>query len=161
MLPFILGDKMLDVTSISAVVAVAGVLVGVVYYILDLRNQVRIRQTELIMRLSSVMDNMEFTNTIAKLLSTDFKDVDNLRKECSPSALIAIANFFHRVGILLERNLVDAGLVASILWVQGIWDKMNPWITYVRQTYNRPHMFGGFEYFYNEMKKVEQCYFSG
>jgi hypothetical protein len=114
------------------------------------------RKTELIMRLSSVMDNMEFTNTIAKLMSTDFKNVDELRKECSPSALLAIANFFQRVGILLERNLVDSDLVSDILWVQGIWEKMSPWVTYVRQTYKRPQLFGGFEYLYNEMKKREQ-----
>jgi len=145
-----------DITEISAVVAAAGVLVGVVYYILDMRNQSRMRQTELIMRLSSVIDNMEFTNTITKLLSTDFKDVSEIRKECSSSALTAVANFFHRVGVLLERNLVDADLVGSILWVQGIWEKMSPWITYVRQTYKRPHIFGGFEYLYNEMKKREQ-----
>jgi hypothetical protein len=149
-------SRVVDITEISAIVAAAGVLVGVVYYILDMRNQTRMRQTELIMRLSSVIDNMEFTNTIATLLSKDFKDVDDLRKECSPSALIAVANFFHRVGTLLERNLVNADLVSSILWVQGIWEKMSPWITYVRQRTNRPDFFGGFEYLYDEMQKREQ-----
>ena len=147
---------MVDITEISAMVAAAGVMIGVVYYILDMRNQTRMRETELIMKLSSVIDNMEFTNTIAKILSTDFKDVEELRQKCSPPSLIAVANFFHRTGTLLERNLVDADLVGSILWVQGIWEKMNPWITYIRETYNRPHMFGGFEYLYNEMRKREQ-----
>jgi xanthosine utilization system XapX-like protein len=33
---------MVDITEISAVVAAAGVLVGVVYYMLDLRHQARI-----------------------------------------------------------------------------------------------------------------------
>jgi hypothetical protein len=42
---------MVDVTEISAIVAAAGVLVGVVYYILDMRNQAKIRQTDLVMRL--------------------------------------------------------------------------------------------------------------
>jgi len=147
---------MVDVTEISAVVAATGVVIGVVYYILDMRNQARMRQTDLIMKLSSVIDNIEFTNTITKILSKHFKDVDELRRECSVPALVAVANFFHRVGILLERNLVDADLVSSILWVQGIWERMNPWITYIRQIFNRPDMFGGFEYLYNEMQKREQ-----
>jgi Domain of unknown function (DUF4760) len=146
----------LSVTEISAMVAAAGVLVGVVYYILDLRNQNRIRQTDLIMRLSSVMDDFEFTNIITKLLSTDFKDVSETRKEISPAAMTAVANYFHRVGVLLERNLVDADMVNAILYVQGIWEKMNPWITYVRQTYKLPKIFDGFEYLYNEMRKREQ-----
>ena len=147
---------MVDIQTVSIAIASAGVFAAAVYYIFQIRHQTRMRQTELIMRLSSVMDNMEFTNTIAKLLSTDFKDVDELREKCSPPALIAVANFFHRTGILLERKLIDADLVSSILWVQGIWEKMNPWITYVRQTYNRPQLFGGFEHLYNEMKKREQ-----
>lgn len=147
---------MVDVQTVSIATASAGVFAAAVYYIFQIRHQTRMRQTELIMRLSSVMDNMEFTNTIAKLLSTDFKDVDELREKCSPPSLIALANFFHRTGILLERRLVDAELVSSILWVQGIWEKMNPWITYIRQTYNLPYMFGGFEYLYNEMKHWEQ-----
>lgn len=147
---------MVDIPTISIAIASASVVAGIIYYSFQVRHQSKVRQTELIMKLSSTMDNMEFTNTIAKLLSTDFKDVDDLRKECSPSALIAIANFFQRVGILLKRNLVDPDLVSSILWVQGIWEKMSPWVTYVRQTYKRPQIFSGFEYLYNEMKKREQ-----
>ncbi len=147
---------MSEIQTVSVAIASAGVFAAAIYYMFQIRHQNRMRQTELIMKLSSTMDNMEFTNTIAKLLSADFKDVDDLRKECSPSALIAIANFFQRVGILLERNLVDPDLVSSILWVQGIWEKMSPWVTYVRQTYKRPQLFSGFEYLYKEMKKREQ-----
>jgi hypothetical protein len=42
---------MVDITEISAMIAAAGVLVGVVYYILDMRNQTRMSQTDLTMRL--------------------------------------------------------------------------------------------------------------
>ena len=42
---------MVDITDISAVVAAAGVLIGVAYYILDMRNQIRIRKTDLLIRL--------------------------------------------------------------------------------------------------------------
>jgi hypothetical protein len=42
---------MVGITEISAMVAAAGVLVGVIYYIMDMRNQTRIRQTDLVMRL--------------------------------------------------------------------------------------------------------------
>jgi hypothetical protein len=44
---------MVDITEISAVVAAAGVLVGVVYYVLEVRHQTRIRQTDFITRLYS------------------------------------------------------------------------------------------------------------
>jgi hypothetical protein len=38
-----------DITEISAVVAAAGVFIGVIYYILDMRNQKQLRETDLIM----------------------------------------------------------------------------------------------------------------
>jgi len=41
---------MVDITEISAMVAAAGVLVGVAYYIQDMRSQSRIRQTDLTLR---------------------------------------------------------------------------------------------------------------
>ena len=37
---------MFDITEISAIVAAAGVLFGVAYYILDMRHQTKVRQTE-------------------------------------------------------------------------------------------------------------------
>jgi hypothetical protein len=51
---------MLDIPSISAIVAAAGVLVGVVYYILEIRQQTKIRQTDLIMRMYSSYGSREF-----------------------------------------------------------------------------------------------------
>jgi hypothetical protein len=46
---------MVDITEISAIVAAAGVLVGVVYYILDMKNQSRLRQTDLVLRLFPIL----------------------------------------------------------------------------------------------------------
>ena len=43
---------MVDITEISAIVAAAGVLAGVVYYVLQMRNQTRIRKTDLIVRIN-------------------------------------------------------------------------------------------------------------
>ncbi len=42
---------MLDIASISAVVAAGGVIVGVVFAVLELRNLVKTRQTDLALRL--------------------------------------------------------------------------------------------------------------
>jgi hypothetical protein len=45
--------QMLDIPSISAIVAAAGVLVGVVIAVIELRNLVKQRQSDLVMRLYS------------------------------------------------------------------------------------------------------------
>jgi len=63
---------MLDIASISTVVAAGGVLVGVVYYLLDVRNQAMIRKTELITKLyshlygSEIRIQIEGPSTVAR-----------------------------------------------------------------------------------------------
>jgi len=46
---------MLDIPSISVMVAAAGVIVGVVFTVLELRNLIKQRQTDLVTRLYSIM----------------------------------------------------------------------------------------------------------
>jgi len=95
---------MLDIPSISAIVAAAGVIVGVLYYILDMRNQTRLRQTDLVMRLYSVFATEEFQKEMFTLMTDmEIKDYDTFRKKYTvnmpPTGL-----FFHEVGVLLRRN---------------------------------------------------------
>jgi hypothetical protein len=147
---------MVDIYEISAVVAAAGVLVGVIYYILDMRHQSRTRETDLIIRLSSTIDNKDFAEALTKILSMDFKDVRELIDTISAPALIMIGNFYERVGALVNRGLVDVGLVHDILIVTPLWEKMKPYVTYCRQKYDDVQLFEWFEYLYNEVKKREQ-----
>jgi hypothetical protein len=53
---------MVDITETSAMVAAAGVMIGVVYYILDIRHQARTRQMDLFVRLYSTFTSKNFTN---------------------------------------------------------------------------------------------------
>jgi hypothetical protein len=50
---------MLDIPSISAIVAGVGVLVGVAFTYLEVRNLVRTRQTDLVLRLYSAFGSEE------------------------------------------------------------------------------------------------------
>jgi len=59
------------ISEISAVVAAAGVLIGVIYYILDMRNQRQVRQTDLIMRLYSRFGSVGFQKTWEKVVLSE------------------------------------------------------------------------------------------
>ena len=147
---------MVDIQTVSIAIASAGVFAAAVYYMFQIRHQTRMRKTDLVIRLSSFVDSREVAEALTTILSSDFKDVDELRGKVSVPTLVIIANFYHRVGVLLEEGLVDADLVGRILYTKGIWEKMEPWIIYIRQRLGSPHMFGSFEYLYCEIKKREQ-----
>jgi len=77
---------MVDITEISAIVAAAGVLVGVVYYILEMRHQNKVRQTDLVMRLYSTLGSKEFWEALTKFMMIEFEDYNDYRKKYVPSS---------------------------------------------------------------------------
>jgi hypothetical protein len=156
---------MVDITEISAVVAASGVLVGVVYYILDMRNQNRMRKTEMVMRLYSAWQSKELSDATLKVWNLEFKGYDDFVKKYGPwysetevySAFRMVCIFFDGIGILLLRKLVDIEMVSSILLmpITTTWEKVRLLIEGGRRQLN-PYLFRDFEYLYNEVKKREQ-----
>jgi hypothetical protein len=152
-----------DVTSISAVVAAIGVLVGVVYYILDMRHQSKMRQTDMVMRLYATFGSTEFQNAYQKWQSLEFKDFEDFLKRWQSdsevrSTVYSVGTFFEGIGVLLHRKLIDIDLVDDLLTVPTIetWKRYEPLIATMRVHYDRPEAWEWFEYLYNELKKREQ-----
>jgi len=82
---------MLDIPSISAIVAATGVLIGVVLAVLELRNLVRQRQKDLVMRLYSEFRNKEFRRAMAKVWNLEFKNYEDYGRavnSCEKSLLV-------------------------------------------------------------------------
>ena len=149
---------MVDITEISAVVAAAGVLVGVVYYVLDMRHQRQIRQTDLIMGLYRDYGSIEFQEALWKVNAREYKDFDDYEKQYGWAEVVAICTFFEGIGLLLKRKLVDIQLVDDLFTtpVKVSWGKMKPIVYDSRKHWNSPAAYEWFEYLYNEMKKREQ-----
>ena len=156
---------MVDVTEISAVVVAAGVLIGVVYYVLQMRHQEKMRKTDLVIRLYSTWESKEFSEATLKTWNLGFKDYDDFVKKYGPwysetevyTALRMVCSFFELVGILLSSNLVDVNMVANTFGIpiETTWEKIKPLAEGGRKTYG-PYLYYNFECLYNEMKKVER-----
>jgi len=137
--------RVVDITEISAVVAAAGVLVGVVYYILDMRNQTRQRQTDMLWRIYSSFNSKEFQEAMIKVQILEFKDHNDFVKKYgsffkSPVALAfgMVGNMYEGLGHLLHRKLVDPELVFEFVPVGWAWEKMKPMIEELRKQFNMP-----------------------
>lgn len=94
---------MVDITEISAVVAAAGVLVGVAYYILDMRNQGKMRQMDFIMRLPSIYLSKEIIQTFATIKNTEFKNFDEFEEKCGMEAR-QVADFLETSGAVCQKK---------------------------------------------------------
>ena len=159
---------MVDITEISAMVAAAGVMIGVVYYILEIKHQSRMRQTDLVIRLYSTLGSKEFSEALTKFMMMEFKDYDDYRKKYAPSptgfsekpevtAFNQVGVFYEGIGVLLYMKLIDINLTSRLFRnaVVYTWEKMKPIIEGYRRE-GHPQLLAEYEYLYNEMKKKEQ-----
>jgi len=148
---------MIDIQTVSIVIASAGVLAGVVYYILEIRHQSKIRQMDLLMRLFSTFDSNEFQEEYIKFLDLRIADYDEYVKTYGLKGLFKIFPFFEALGIMLNRKLVSVDLVGQMYSqsIQIMWEKSKPMREGLRKKYNQPKWWEWFEYLYDEMKKRE------
>jgi hypothetical protein len=154
-----------DLTSISAIVVAAGVLIGVVYYVLEMRHQEKMRKTDLLVRLYSTWVNKEFSEATLKTWNLEFKGYDDFVKKYGPwysetevyVALRMVGSFFELIGILLSSDLVDAKMVTNTFGIpiETTWKKIKPLVEGGRKIYGK-YLYHNFECLYNEMKKREQ-----
>ena len=157
---------MVDITEISAVVAAVGVLVGVVLTFAEFRRQTKIRQTDLVWRMSQILYANDYRDAILKVLNLDFKDYEDFTKKYGPylsdsptmKALTKINALYEGLGSLVRRKLIDFELVYAVYDqpCRRAWEKVKPIIEGYRKASNLPQYLWEFEYLYNEMKKREQ-----
>ena len=152
-----------DITEISAMVAAAGVMVGVIYYILDIRHQTRIRQTDFTMRLYTSWVTKEMTEPWLKVWNLEFTNYDDFKRKYGTylsensenAAVLSVLNGFIVMGFLLRKKLVDYEIVRQ-LPIEMTWNKVKPIVEGVRKQFDFPSMYEEFEYLYNEVIKREQ-----
>jgi hypothetical protein len=156
---------MVDITEISAIVATAGVLVGVVYYVLQMRHQEKMRKTDLVVRLYSTWESKEFSEATLKTWNLEFNGYEDFVKKYGPwysetevyTALRMVGSFFELLGVLLSSDFVDVSIVANTfrITIETTWEKIKPLVEGGRKVYG-PYLYYNFECLYNEMKKREQ-----
>jgi hypothetical protein len=155
---------MVDIQGISIAIASAGVLAGVIYYILELRHQSRLRQTESVIRLSPYfnMNAKEMQEAITQVCSIEYKDYDDYLERYSDKPenmmLKILGNYFEGIGILVYKRLVKADIVYDF-WgdiIQSSWEKIKPLVADMRKDSGDLNVYVFWEYLYDEMGKRKQ-----
>jgi len=151
----------LDIPTISIVIASASVIVSAVYFMLDIRHQRRIRQTESIIRLSPWfnMDAKDIQEAISNVCSTEYTDYkDYLTKYAGKpeqTSLKLLGNFFEGVGLLVYMKLVETGVVFNF-WgdvAESVWDDNEKLINSMRKDSGTPYTFQYWEFLVKEVKR--------
>ena len=149
---------MVDIQTVSIMLASASVIAGVIYYAFQIKNQTKTRQTDLVMKLYSNFNNIEFQKVWNELLNREAKDVHDYEEKYGLAEFTAVGMFFEGIGILLKRKLIDIDLVDDMFTspIKWTWEKIKDITLEARKDRNQPEILEWFEYLYNEMKKREQ-----
>jgi hypothetical protein len=148
--------------TVSIAIASAGVFIAAIYYILQIRHQTRMRQTDLLMRLCSVWLTKDWLEAWSVVDGSSYGkttiDVSKIIAEHRGVEVNEVGLFFDEIGVLLQMRLVDIELVERLLHghIKRTWEKLLPAIEYYRKLRNDPKILEGFEYLHYEMKKREQ-----
>ena len=149
---------MVDITEISATVAATGVMIGVVYYLLDIRNQSKMRQTSLVMGIFSKFGSKGFQAAWQEVLNREFKNYDDYVREHGLAEVWEVAMLFEGLGTLVHRKLVNIDVVDDLQSgpIKSTWEKMKPIVEGYRLHSSQPQFCEWFEYLYNELEKKGQ-----
>jgi hypothetical protein len=144
--------------TISIAIASAGVFAAAIYYIIQIRHQTKLRQTDLIIRLYSFTASKEFVEALEKIGVREIKSVDDYRKKYGSLADINQSiQVFSELGMLLRRRLIDTDLIDDLIGRQTVltaYEKLKPLDEAYRKEQEAES--DSFHYLYNEMKKREQ-----
>jgi len=158
---------MVDIPTLSIMIAAASVVAGVVYYAFQLRHSVKARQMDLLMRLYLTWGSEDMKKAYGRFLALEIQDYNDFVKrygainspERSPVwvDMDRVGWFFNGVGFLVFEKFVNIKLVDDLMGygVIFIWEKMKPLVEGWRKQLNIPKSFAWFEYLANEMKKRE------
>ena len=148
---------MVDIQTISIMLASASVIAGVVYYALQIRHQTRIRKTDLLVRLYSTMTSKDWLEAWEKFSNRENLGYDDYREKYGFVEFNEVYLFFDEIGNLLQKGLIDIDLLPfGTGQAKVTWEKIKPLLEVARKKFNEPKMGQGSEYLYNELKKREQ-----
>ena len=155
---------MVDIQTVSIVIASASVVAGVIYYSLQIRHQnlqiqqqTKTRQTDLLVRLFSTIMSKDWLEAWEKVRDRETLDYDDYKEKYGLVEANEIYVYLDQLGRLLQKGLIDLDLLPlETGQISIMWEKLNPILEGSRKKFNEPKLGYGFEYLFNEIKKREQ-----
>jgi hypothetical protein len=150
---------MVDITTISTVVATISVVIGVVFTLLEVRHLARTRRTDVIMRIYESFRSKEIVEAIFKIGGAKYENYDDYVKKYGLVDAVQVIEIFESVGILLKEGLVDTKLVYSLFVISVItaWQStLQTLIIGMRKASNQPLFFSHVDYLFKRLDSYKK-----
>ena len=149
-----------------------GILVGIIYYIMTIRTnqrnqrmQLETRQAQLFIQLyNRFRDDTNNLDIESSFLDVEIKSSEDFLRiwrtdEDFGKVLSTLGGFYEGIGVMVREGYIPVRLVA-LQWggtTRRFWEKMEPFMSDVREAQEFPRAWAETEYLYNElMKYIEE-----
>lgn len=157
---------MVDITEVSVFVAAAGVVVGIVYYILQMRYQSNVRKADLLIRLYSATNSKDIMDPAWNVSRLKVKSYEEYVKQYGSFLsenpmhrdVVKVLGMYDLIGSLLYKKLIDPDLAYNIVGIghtKMFYEQLKPILLGIRRETNEPGAYAGFEYLINELTRIE------
>jgi hypothetical protein len=170
---------MVSIEQILYIIPILALTASILYYAINLRNanktrelQLRAqeqaletRQAALFTQIYNKFGEAEFAKNWSAVMQWEFKDYEEYQAKYSgkvnPEAVGqwgSVARFFHGVGVLVDRDLVDIQLVYDLMadLVIIAWEKMEMVTLTNREKFASPDHGLAFENLYKRLKEMKK-----
>jgi len=158
---------MVELSVIRDLVAIAGVFIGLTYYILNIRNQRENRKAQLFMQLYQRKFDQQGLENWFNLLNMEWEDFDDFNhkynRQSNPEIYALIESqisFYEGLGVLMQEKKIDPDMVYKLVGrrILILWAKMRDMIKGWRLMDHGPgpDYAEPFEYLVGEMIKIRK-----
>ena len=145
------------------IVTIVGVIAGLSYYVMTVRNQNKARQIQLIAQLAD-STSAEAQKRAYPLLSYQWEDYDDFERKYGSDVDLegyavryGVWSMMNRTGFLLKEGLISmdmlVGSLGGQLGAMWQWRKFEPIIRKQREIYKMPLLFQWWEYLAGEFER--------
>jgi hypothetical protein len=153
-----------DIQTISIVVTMASVMVGIVVGVFQLRNLVKTRQIRLYLQLYNKLTEKDTPKMLIEVMGLwTWKNVDDFFDKYGPEThldefakFVVVTTHLENIGLLLKEKLVNVRWVAYLIGttIEGFWERYQPILIELQKRWNAPKVMPMTEYLYETLKQV-------
>ena len=144
---------MQDIQTVSIMIATTGLLVGIAYHIISLRNAKQTRQAQLyvqFMNLGMETELIKYLMIVNEWVWKDMEEFSKVVESVDARAKFSKAvQYYNGMSIMVKENLIKLEMVPELLDIsaQTFWDKYKPLFGHSRR-------FAKIEYLCQEIQKA-------
>ena len=148
---------MVDYQVMSIMLTGIGLIIALTYYALQIRNQNKTRQAQLLMQVYSRLDTTEKVRALQEVHLWEFNNINEyIEKYNNPEdyhKLGTLVLFFGGAGVLVRTGNLPIENVATLMGglVVNMWKKFDPIKMDLRKLYGLPGWAYNWEYLYHKI----------